>query len=98
MKTTWRQPDGNATLAKAVAIQHRITKRATPGAPAGNIEKSLCTPEPSHERKTDAISPRLGKHDSLELYASCSSNIFFGRSKMPVRADQLDNGRTCGPD
>jgi hypothetical protein len=44
MKATCGHPVGNAIPAKAAAIQHRSTKRATPGAPAGNIEKSLCTP------------------------------------------------------
>jgi hypothetical protein len=43
IKATCRQPAGNAIPAKATAMQHRITRRAAPGAPAGNMEKSLCT-------------------------------------------------------
>ena len=37
------QPVGKAMPAKAQAMQPRRTSRAAPGAPPGNIEKSLCT-------------------------------------------------------
>jgi hypothetical protein len=68
-KTKCCQPVANAHPASATAMQFRKTNNAIPGAPAGNIENSLCTSRVYVANSGAPISEESLRDSSFEVVA-----------------------------